>query len=244
MIKYLAIAICCVLLLPSLMHAQDPTSKETATNNPIVDELEAEIASLEAAYNQKVALLDSVYVEKVKALRDDATARLKEMQKNAAPNDLDEAIRLRDLAKEILDRPFAPPSKVTTATEESKLDAASADSFKAERKKLLARISELEKQLGLQSELSKKVAGSSYRIQISNNMRVWTFAPNGALVNDGKVTATRWSAFGNDAVICVGYDNGNIDICQFSNDFKNIEVIYAGNYKNSRTHHLGIIVTK
>ncbi|QDV23855.1 hypothetical protein [Aureliella helgolandensis] len=107
---------------------------------------------------------------------------------------------------------------------------------------LLAKISDLEKQLGLQNELSKKIAGTSYRIKMGKKDRIWTFASNGVLLNNGNVTATRWSAFGNDAIICAGYDNGNIDICQFTNGFRDIEVIFIGDFKMSRTHHMGTIV--
>lgn len=240
--RIFAIGTCCLLLVASSLCAQDAAPTDETTSNSIVRTLESEIASLTAAYEQKVTSLDAAYVEKIKALREGAAIRLKELQNVVAPLDLDQAIKLRDLAKNIQDAPLAPPSKVSA--EKAASGTVFGRAAKAKQKELLAQIDELEKQLGLQSELSKKVVGKSYSMRFEGGgSGIWTFATSGTLLRDGKATATRWSTFGNDAVICVGYDRGVVDLCQFANDFRNIEVIFVGDYKKSQTHHVGSIVT-
>jgi hypothetical protein len=222
-----------IAVLGSTLCAQETNQATPHTGDSIVRELESEIEALDAAYRGKL-----------QAMRSAATTKIATLQKEVAANDLDAAIRLRDLAKKILDQ-----GSEATASDEPAVDTTVkkndvGSKRDVQQKDLREKIAELEKQLGMQSELSKRIVGTSYRIQIGNDLRVWTFGPNGALLNNGKPTATRWSAFGNDAVICAGYDNGFVDICQFSNDFRNIEVIFVGDYKKSKTHHVGSIMTR
>ena len=222
-----------IIVLAPTLHAQESDQTPDDAADKIVRELASETEALNVAFR-----------EKLQALRSSAAEKLTTLQKKVAANDLDAAIRLRDLAAKLLAErsELSEPVQTEEVNSEKKNDIGSKRD--ATLKELREKIAELEKQLGMQSELSKRIVGSSYRIQIGKDVRIWTFAPNGALLNNGKATATRWSAFGNDAVICAGYDNGFIDICQLSNDFRNIEVIFVGDYKKSTTHHLGVIVTR
>ncbi len=111
----------------------------------------------------------------------------------------------------------------------------------AELKKKLHKLSEL---VASQSELESQITGKSYRIKIGKNQVVWTFGPNGLLINNGKPTKTRWHVFGNEGVICAGYDNGHVDICHFSKDGEFCEVIYVGDFLKSSIRHPGKLVKK
>lgn len=114
--------------------------------------------------------------------------------------------------------------------------------LKKENAELRKELRELKKVVATQSELEKQVTGKSYRITIGKQQRVWTFAPNGVLISDGKPTKTRWSAFGGEGVVCAGFDNGNVDICHFSKDERFCEVIYVGDFRKSSTRHPGELV--
>ena len=244
MMKPLFLSVYIAFLAASCAYSQDRTQASDSTGESIVKALDSETRELAEAYRNKLEALDSAYIAKVKTLQGEAAAGLSELQKKVATENLDEAVRLRDLALEIGGRTITLPLRSDANSKGSSKREDDDTLLKVKQKELLTRISELEKQLGLQSELSKKIAGTSYRIKFGKDTRVWTFAPNGVLLNNGNVTATRWSAFGNDGIICAGYDNGNIDICQFSKDFRNIEVIFIGDFKMSRIHHMGTLETR
>jgi hypothetical protein len=116
--------------------------------------------------------------------------------------------------------------------------------LRKENAELKKKLRELEKAVASQSELEKQVRGKSYRIMFGREQRVWTFGPSGVLINDGKPTKTRWSAFGNEGVVCAGFDNGNVDIVHFSKEGKFCEVIFIGDFRKSSTRHPGELVTK
>lgn len=225
------------LFVPIVGYCQDATT--TPGRNAIVSSFETEVKTLTSAYDKKIAELDAAYASKIKALRMDAVAKLKNLQKVVAADDLDEAIAIRDTVEELTEAKASDPRKESV---ESSLHDSKLRELEKVKTELREKLSAIEKLIGYQSLLTNQVIGKTYRITIGGSPRTWTFGPNGVLIVNGEPSPTRWIAFGNDGIICAGADNGNIDICQFSDGGATIEVIYVGDFKKYRTRHPGKLV--
>src|SRR6056297_3399948 len=109
MLKRTAILTTCLFLIVALVNAQETASDEHPTSKVILTELESKTEALARSYREKIEALDGAYIERLTSLREDAAARLLALQKEIASSDLDEAVRLRDLAAEILEQASTPP---------------------------------------------------------------------------------------------------------------------------------------
>ena len=224
-----------VTLSSQFTNAQEKAIESPNSSETIVSELEKEIAAL-----------DDAYAAKLKALQTKAIDALQAMRKSVAPQDLDEAIRIRNIENELREHPTTFPKLQVAVNGKSEKGKTNSESDgRKEKAALVAKISKLEKLLGLQSDLGKKVDGTSYRVTFNNNtIGIWTFATNGVLLRDGKECGTRWVALGNDAIICAGVKNGLIDICMFSADGQKLDIIFVGSTIESKTHHSGVLQTR
>ncbi|WP_339748165.1 hypothetical protein [uncultured Rubinisphaera sp.] len=139
----------------------------------------------------------------------------------------------------LLGHTFAQDEKPSPASDEAPSQDQLVRELRKENAELKKQLRELEKSVAAQSDLEKQVAGTSYRITFGKQQRLWTFGPNGVLLSNGKPTKTRWSAFGNEGVVCAGFDNGNVDIVHFSKEGKFCEVIFIGDFRGSSVRHPG-----
>lgn len=139
---------------------------------------------------------------------------------------------------------FAQDAKPGNAADEVSSPERVLRELRKENAELKKKLRELEKVAASRSDLEKQIRGKSYRIKFGRQHRVWTFGPSGVLINDGKPTKTRWSAFGNEGVVCAGFDTGNVDIVHFSEEGRFCEVIFIGDFRKASVRHSGELVTK
>ena len=98
-------------------YCQAPASD----TNPIVVISRYELTVKKAAklHKQKIAKINADYLTEINKLRDGAATKLEELQKASALDDIDEAIRIRNMAKELEARELTPPNMKSTTSSES-----------------------------------------------------------------------------------------------------------------------------
>ncbi len=166
-----------------------------------------------------------------KNAQEEAVKQLQDLRKQIASEDLDKALEIREIERRIVDgtRSLGNEKSITKGKEKPVVEAKAKDRTKSSSG-----------QVGL----AEKLIGRSYRIEMPSGVRTWTFRADGVILKNGKDEGKKWVAVGNDAVVCPGYDTGNIELCEFPKDGAEIKLIYVGNYKTSTSHHHGVLLPK
>ena len=234
-----------ILFIATLWCSPSFGQEDTAQNADTKSKLISELVEAESRLNEQLATkiteLQDKYRKQLKRIRTTAKAKLTELQKSVAAEDLDLAVSIRDEIKRIDALKIDPPENEVVGKQPEKTSSQSKEL--ARLKKIVEKQSEnigtLEKRLQSKGLSARKISGRTYAITFGTNERTWTFKENGTLLNNGKPTQTYWSAFGNDGIVCAGSDNGHIDICLFSNGGKDVEVIFVGDFKKPGVIHRG-----
>ena len=99
-IAYVSVVV--FMLLQGIAFSQDePPKVKTKTPEQIQAVLKKEAEKLTERYQQKISQVDLIYDQQLKVIKDKAVKELGKLQKEVASKDLDEAIRIREMAKSI-----------------------------------------------------------------------------------------------------------------------------------------------
>ena len=225
------IACVSVVILMSLqgvaLSQDEPSKAETKTPEQVQAVLQKEAEKLTERYQQKISQVDSIYAQQLKIIKDEAVKELKELQKMAAVEDLDEAIRIREIAIGIYAEPATPDNQ--PATELQSLQAKLAK-LKAENKDLKKELATNESAASILThtrDAVELVKGKTYMFPTAK-YKLWKFDVDGSFVLDG-VRKGNWAVLGPQIVVTLCHDGNHVDFYKFSEDGLAIRVGYVGN---------------
>ena len=108
-------AVVSLLSLHGKAFSQDEQMQvEAKAAEQVQADLKIKAEELTERYQQKISQVDSIYAQQLKKIRDKAVKELQELQQKVATKDLDEAIRIRDIAREIDAKTIDPADQPTS----------------------------------------------------------------------------------------------------------------------------------
>lgn len=116
---FLPIASCIVLLCPAFGQ-ESVTSSPEPTRQSIMSELSRKEDRLRSGYRKHLRQAEESYSQSLKSYRNEAAKQLKELQAKFAADDLDRAVKLRDLARSLTSKPTTSPGASQTANDRIK----------------------------------------------------------------------------------------------------------------------------
>lgn len=239
---FLAMVFVAIFNVSCLGQSSPISSKEA---RELVSKRESDIRELKKAYKLKLQKLDEAFGSKANEINQLAAEKLEKIQSKIAPNDLDDAVRIRDKALEIRNSVVTPLS--------DKKKGESIETLKNQIRELnksnasLIRDSEKAQRLALAfpsvEKLIKSIQGTDYK---QSNGRVWSFNVDGTLHLTDKAgkNAGRWAAIDANTIVTQIDDGKHIDRFEFTPDRVGYRVKYIGTADKTRRELTGQLIRK
>ena len=238
-IAYVSVVV--FMSLQGMAFSQDgPPKDKTKTPEQIQAVLQKETEKLTERYQQKISQVDSIYAQQLKAIKDKAVKELGELQKKVASKDLDEAIRIREMAKSVHAEPAASvdPSASKLKDLQGKLKR-----LEAENKDLKKESAANESAASILTHTKDEVQfvkGKTYKIPASKH-KLWQFGVDGSLTLDG-VQCGNWAVLGPQTVVTLIHDGNHVDFLKLSENSSVARMSYVGSGDKSRKFAKGTLV--